>query len=451
MQLRTNTVALQHKSVHPMQFNIVSLFPEFFDSPLTVALMGKARETGLLRFDFFNPRDHAHDRHRSVDDRPYGGGPGMVMMLEPLVQALRAIPSEKAKGRILVMAPSGEPFCQQQARQWASEGQLTLVCGRYEGIDARLSEIFDIEYVNVGDAVLNGGETAALHIIEAVARLVPGFMGKEESGHDESFSDGLLEYPHYTRPEEFEGHSVPEILRSGDHARIAAWRHEKSLQATLYGRPALLSEAGITQKDAEYLDLQPRKRMGRNLSIALLHYPVIIEGKNSGCSSLTNLDIHDIARSSCTYGLGAFYVASPLDDQMQVLADILHHWTDGAGGKSNADRKKAFSVVRPVRLLADAVADLTKQTGQKPLLLGTSARWPSAKDAVPQVTPQGVRRWLQDTPVLLLLGTGHGLAPEVLAQCDGILRPLRYLDGYNHLSVRAAAAIVADRILGDIY
>ncbi|MEG2173817.1 MAG: tRNA (guanosine(37)-N1)-methyltransferase TrmD [Desulfovibrionaceae bacterium] len=434
-----------------MHFNIISLFPEFFDSPLSAALMGKARQSGILAVDFFNPRDHTTDNHHSVDDRPYGGGPGMVMLLDPLVQSLRSITPESARGRILVMAPSGEPFCQAKARQWALEKHLTLVCGRYEGIDARLADLFDIEYVNVGDAVLNGGETAALHIIEAVSRLVPGFMGKEESGDDESFSAGLLEYPHYTRPEAFEGHAVPEILRSGDHARIAAWRHEKSLQATLRVRPALLAEAPLNQKDAAYLDLQPRRRLGRNLNIALLHYPVIIEGKNSGCSSLTNLDIHDIARSSCTYGLGGFYVASPLDDQMQVLADILHHWTAGAGGRGNADRKKAFSVVRPVRLLEDAVADLAARTGQQPLLLGTSARWADGKDKVPQLSPSGVRQWLEHSPVLLILGTGHGLAPEVLALCDGIMRPIRYLDGYNHLSVRAAAAIVADRILGDIY
>lgn len=434
-----------------MQFNIVSLFPEFFHSPLSTALLGKACQSGAVHFDFFNPRDHSTDKHRTVDDRPYGGGPGMVMLLEPLVQALRSIPREKGTGRILVMAPSGEPFCQAKARQWATEGDLTLVCGRYEGIDARLAELFDLEYVNVGDAVLNGGETAALHIIEAVSRLVPGFMGKEESGDDESFSAGLLEYPHYTRPEEFEGLAVPEILRSGDHARIARWRHEKSLQATLKQRPELLSEAPLCQNDAEFLDLQMRKRLGRNLYIALMHYPVIIEGKNSGCSSLTNLDIHDIARSSCTYGLGGFYVISPLDDQMRVLADIVGHWTEGAGGKSNADRKKAFSLVRPVSLLADAVADVSARSGQKPLLLGTSARWPAGKDAPAQICPAGVRDWLERDCVMLLLGTGHGLAPEVLAQCDGILRPVRYLDGYNHLSVRAAAAIVADRILGDVY
>lgn len=431
-----------------MQFNIVSLFPEFFQSPLSAALMGKACQSAVLDVAFYNPRDHATDKHRSVDDRPYGGGPGMVMMLEPLVASLRSIPK---RGRILVMAPSGKPLCQTMARQWATEQHLTLVCGRYEGIDARLSDIFEVEYVSVGDAVLNGGETAALHIIEAVSRLVPGFMGKEESGDDESFSTGLLEYPHYTRPEEFEGHRVPDMLRSGDHARIAAWRHEKSLSATMHTRPDLLAEANITQKDAEYLDLQARTRLGRNLNIALLHYPVCIEGKNSGCSSLTNLDIHDIARSSCTYGLGGFYVVSPLDDQMQVLDGIIHHWTEGAGGRSNADRKKAFSMVRPARLLEEAIADLTARTGQKPMLLGTSARWPHAKSTVPQVTPSTVREWLTHSPVLLILGTGHGLAPEVLDLCNGIMRPVRFLDGYNHLSVRAAAAIVADRILGDIY
>lgn len=429
-----------------MHFHIVSLFPEFFDSPLAVSLMGRAREAGLVSFSFHNPRDAATDPHHSVDDRPYGGGPGMVMRPEPLARTLRDLPRP---GRLLVMAPGGRPFTQAMARELAADADVTLICGRYEGLDARVGEVFPLEYISVGDAVLNGGETAALAVAEAVARLVPGFMGKEESGEEESFSTGLLEYPHYTRPEIFEGRAVPDVLRSGDHARIADWRRERALETTLRTRPDLLAEAPLDARDAASLDAFPRERPGRNLRLALVHYPVIIEGKNSGASSLTNLDIHDIARSSCTYGLGGFYVTTPLDDQMQVLEDILRHWMRGPGAVGNPDRTRALSLVCPVRSIEEATARMQADVGQRPLLVGTSARWPETKNAPPLLTPGAVREWLRRSPVLLLLGTGHGLAPEVLAACDGILRPLRFMDGYNHLSVRAAAAIVTDRILGD--
>ena len=429
-----------------MHFHIVSLFPEFFDSPLQTALMHKAREAGLVDFSLHNPRDHGLGVHRSVDDRPYGGGPGMVLMLEPLLATLRGI---DRPGRILVMAPGGKPFTQALARQLAEDSQCTLVCGRYEGFDARLADLCPVEYVSVGDVVLNGGEVPALAVIEAVARLIPGFMGKEESGTEESFSASLLEYPHYTRPEVFEGQAVPEILRSGDHGKIAAWRREQSLSATLGVRPDLLHTAELTEKDAAHLAALPRRRLGRNLHVALVHHPVIIEGKNSGSSSLTNLDIHDIARSSRTYGLGGFFVTTPLHDQRQVLEGILHHWLHGPARTSHPDRAEALSLVQGVACIEDAVAEVEKTAGQKPLLVGTTARWPGKKCAAPQISFARTRQWLTEKPVLLLLGTGHGLAPEVLTHCDGLLRPLRFLDGYNHLSVRAAAAILLDRILGD--
>lgn len=425
-----------------MRFTVVSLFPEFFASPLSTALLAKGQEGGVVEFALVNPRDAATDRHRTVDDRPYGGGPGMVMLPDPMAQTLRAI---DRPGRMLMMAPKGRPFTQALARELAQEDAVTIICGRYEGIDARIEELFPIEPVSMGDFVLNGGETAALAVIEAVARLVPGFMGKEESGTEESFSAGVLEYPHYTRPETFEGLTVPDVLRSGDHGRIAAWRRERSLATTLATRPDILAEAQLDATDMETLRMLGRPRPGRNLHCALVHYPVAIKDKNSGATSLTNLDIHDIGRSSCTYGLGGFYVTTPLEDQRRLLDQLLHHWTKGAGSTGNPDRATALGRVTPVSYVHEAVADVTRRTGQKPVVVGTSARGPG------DLTIGRVRTMLTDRPVLLLFGTGQGLAPEVLEECDGILRPLRWMDGYNHLSVRAAAAIIMDRLLGDCY
>ena len=427
-----------------MHCNIVTLFPEFFTSPLNAALMGRAREAGLISFAFFNPRDYALDKHRSVDDRPYGGGPGMVMMLEPLLRCLRGI---EKPGRILVPSPGARPFTQSRARALAAEERMTILCGRYEGLDARLGELAPLEYASVGEAVVNGGEAAALMMMEAVARLVPGFMGKEASGDDESFSRGLLEYPHYTRPDRFEGIPVPEVLRCGDHGKIADWRRERSLESTLRLRPELLAEAELDERDADFLRAMPQERLGRNLSICLVHYPVLLKTKNPGASSLTNLDIHDIARSSCAYGLGGLYVSTPLSDQAQILREILRYWTLGAGAASNPDRAQALSLVRHVPEIADAVADIAERTGQRPLMLGSSAEWRKP----PVYAPRMVRAALASGPVLLLLGTSHGLAPEALAACDGQLRPLRFLDTYRRFSVRAAATACLDRILHDFY
>lgn len=423
-----------------MHWNIVSLFPEFFSSPLSCALMQKGRDAGLVDFLLANPRDAAADKHRTVDDRPYGGGPGMVMMLDPLVKTLRTIP---CLGRILLMSPKGRPFTQKYAQELSQESNLTLICGRYEGIDARLESLFPIEPVSIGDIVLNGGETAALAVIEAVSRLLPGFMGHEESGEDESFSGGLLEYPHYTRPEEYEGLTVPEILRSGDHARIERWRRDEALRATLSVRPELLGTACLTERDVECLRVSKGPHVGRNLFLALVHYPVLSAQKKSLAVSLTNLDIHDIARSSCTYGLGGLYVTTPLEDQQKLLSVLLAHWVNGPGSVANPDRAKALSLVSGVAYVQDAVDDIVRKTGRCPRVIATSARGTGSLNFTE------LREILREEPVLVLLGTSHGLAPQILDQCDGLLPPIRGCSDYNHLSVRAAAAITLDRIFGD--
>lgn len=432
-----------------MLYTLVTLFPEWFHSPLSTGLMARAREAGLVDFAFANPRDRATDRHRTVDDRPYGGGPGMVLMAEPLAATIRSL---DRPGRILALTPGGRPFHQAMARELAAEPALTLVCGRYEGFDARLFQALPVEPVCVGDAVLNGGEAAALAIIEATARLLPGFMGKEESGEEESFSRGLLEYPHYTRPENFEGFEVPEVLLSGDHARVAAWRRQAALLTTLKYRPGLLDDAPLTAADRSLLAKRPRFRPGKNLYVALLHHPVLLKEKMSGTTSLTNLDIHDIARISRTYGSGGVFIVTPLEDQRRLLDTLLDHWTGGRGASSNPDRAEALRLVRPAESLEAAVQALAVRCGVPPLVVGTSAR-PTldkkGREVRPAVPFADIRQRLGERPVLLLLGTGHGLAPEVLARCDALLPPLRWMDEYNHLPVRAAAAILMDRLLGD--
>jgi tRNA (guanine37-N1)-methyltransferase len=436
-----------------VRFTILTLFPEFFQGPLTCAQVARAREAGLLDFDLVNPRDFSTGRHQHVDDRPYGGGPGMVMLPDPLAAALKSVASP---GRKLVLAPSGRPLTQAFARELACEPALTLVCGRYEGIDERLLEAEGLEPVCVGEAVLNGGEAAALCLVEAVARLVPGFMGKEESGDAESFSDGLLEHPHYTRPEVYLGRQVPEILRGGSHAAIARWRREASLLRTLERRPELLREAPLDGADLNFLrGLKRPAALGRSLFLCLLHHPVLDKAGKTATVSLTNLDIHDMCRVSRTYELGGVLLATPLDDQRELGQRLLSHWTEGAGGRANPDRAQALRLGRMVTGLDEAVGWVASQTGLVPKIVATCARtgYRSARGRKERMIaftpPSAVRGWLKETPVLLVLGTGHGLAPEVLTRADAIVSPVRGFSAYNHLPVRSAAAILVDRLLGD--
>jgi len=431
-----------------MNFHLVSIFPHYFESPLSSGLMGKAVESGLVNIDHVDVRHFAGDIHKSVDDRPFGGGPGMLLKLDPMVKALESI---EKPGRILMMSPRGKALSQSQSRALSQEEDVTLICGRYEGIDERLLNIYDIELVSVGDFVLNGGEAGAVCLIESVARLLPGFMGHSDSGDEESFSAGLLEYPHYTRPDDWNGHKVPEVLRGGNHGAIAEWRRTCSLKATLEDRPDIMPEASLTVEDIDYLRTLSRTRLGRNLYIALCHYPVVNKFGEKVAVSVTNLDLHDMSRVARSYGLGGFYATTPIEDQKALAEQLLTHWKKGAGSIANPDRAEAFSKVKVFDDIDAAVLDIEAQTGQCPRLAATSARLDRRKNAKPALTYKELQGWLANSPVLLIFGTGHGLAEEVLSKTEGVLRPVRFLDDYNHLSVRSAVAIIVDRLIADEY
>lgn len=224
-----------------MRFTILTLFPEMFAGPLTASVIGRAAGAGTLRIDFVDPRDFAQGRHRQVDDAPYGGGEGMVMKPEPLVAAIEHVRQAHAPDRVCLLSPQGRVFDQAAARELAAcAGGVALVCGRYEGVDERVRDFVD-EELCVGDYVLSGGEAAAWVVVDAVGRLAPGVLGNPASLHHESFEGGLLEYPQYTRPPVFRGRAVPEVLLSGDHARIADWRRERSIERTRRRRPDLLT------------------------------------------------------------------------------------------------------------------------------------------------------------------------------------------------------------------
>jgi tRNA (guanine37-N1)-methyltransferase len=226
---------------------VLTLFPEMFPGPLGVSLAGKALASGLWALEARDIRDSATDRHRSVDDTPAGGGPGMVLRADVVAEAIDAAEISADRPRLL-MSPRGRPLTQSRVVELAAGSGPLIVCGRFEGIDQRVIEARNLEEVSIGDYVLSGGEIAAMALIDACVRLLPGVMGKLASGADESFSDGLLEYPQYTRPQEFEGQPIPEILLSGDHARVAAWRRAEAEALTRARRPDLLIAGTKRQK-----------------------------------------------------------------------------------------------------------------------------------------------------------------------------------------------------------
>lgn len=238
-----------------MQISVVSLFPEMVDTIADFGIVGRALDRGLISLDVENPRDHTSDAHRTVDDRPYGGGPGMVMKFEPLAAALRASRARLPRGSpVVYLSPQGTVFDQAAARRYARLPGLLLLAGRYEGIDERLIESQVDEELSLGDFVLSGGEIAAMAVIDAVVRLLPGALGDEESAQQDSFEGGLLDCPHYTRPDSVEGRRVPEVLMSGDHAKIARWRQKQALGRSMLRRPDMLEKLDLDDEQRALLD-----------------------------------------------------------------------------------------------------------------------------------------------------------------------------------------------------
>jgi tRNA (guanine37-N1)-methyltransferase len=235
-----------------MRVDVLTLFPEVFEPLLSTSMLGIARERGALEFAAHDLRQWALPGvHRQVDDAPYGGGPGMVMRPEPLFDGIRAVSTVDPRvPYVILTTPRGAPLTQELAESLSQKDRLLIVCGRYEGVDERVTALVDLE-VSIGDYVLSGGEVPAMAIVDAVSRLLPGVLGDERSAEDESFADGLLEYPHYTRPALYEDMDVPEVLLSGDHARIAAWRRRESVLRTARRRPDLLAAARLTPQERE--------------------------------------------------------------------------------------------------------------------------------------------------------------------------------------------------------
>ncbi len=237
-----------------IRFDVLSVFPEMLDSPLRFSLLKKAREKGLIEVGLHDIREWTEDKHHMTDDAPYGGGCGMVMKVEPVERALAAVKRADAEPLVILMTPQGETFNQKIAAQLSEQKQIIMICGRYEGVDERIREHLADREISIGDYILTGGELCALVIIDAVSRLIPGVLGNDESVATESFSQGLLEYPQYTRPAEYKGWCVPDVLISGNHAQISRWQRAAALRRTWQRRPDLLEKMELSGEDRKILE-----------------------------------------------------------------------------------------------------------------------------------------------------------------------------------------------------
>jgi len=425
-----------------MRIHLVTIFPEIFDSFLATSLVGKAVESGQVQIRFVDPRDFTSDRHRSTDDTPFGGGGGMVMRPEPVIAALESI--EGASHRVL-LTPQGTPLSQRILQELQQRGELALVCGRYEGFDERIRHFVDRE-ISLGDFVLNGGEVAAMAVIDGVTRLVPGVLGNASSVETESHSEGLLEYPQYTRPRELRGLQVPDVLVGGDHEAIRRWRRLQMLLRTAERRPDIWRRFVSTDEDRLLLEQAvqgPLRDLAGRSYLALMHHPVHDREGNVITTAITNLDLHDIARSCRTYGMAGYFVVTPLSSQQELARRIAGHWQTGYGATHNPSRGEALALLEVVEDLERAVERVVQREGQAPLLVATTATTRPG-----QVRLASVAQAAGERPLLLLLGTGWGLTDDVLDAAGLVLSALRGPSDYNHLSVRSAAAILLDRLFG---
>ena len=429
-----------------MRYDILTLFPEFFESPFSFGILKKAQEKNLISINTHDIREYSEDKHKTVDDTPYGGGGGMLMKAGPVGSAIKDVKSNDSKSIVVLTTPDGEKFSDKTARELADYDQIVIVCGRYEGVDERIRELYIDREISIGDYVLSGGENAASIIVESVSRFIPGVLGNDQSPENDSFTQNLLEYPQYTRPEEFEGKKVPDILLSGNHTDIDEWRKKESIKKTFIKRPDLLDKALLSNKEIDQIkQLKEDSSPSFKAYIALIHYPVYNNRFKIINTAFTNLDVHDIARSATTYGIKRFYLVQPNLEQQKLVNRVLNHWIEGEGSSFNKSRSEALNLVELIDTVEDVVVEIEKKEGEKPVTIVTDARSTDNMIGFSELRELIFKE--SQKPYLILLGTGWGLAKEIMESADYTLKPVSGYTNYNHLSVRSAAAVILDRLL----
>ena len=415
-----------------MKITILTAFPDLMKNYLSASVLGRGIAKGRLEVEVLYIRDFAEGSYRQIDDYSYGSG-GMVLMAEPLQKALESLRTN-GESFLVYPSPQGTRLHQELVEDLSRKEHLIILCGHYEGIDERfVQKNVDLE-ISIGDFVLTGGEMPAMAIVDAISRLIPGVVGKSEAVREDSFFGGMLDNPHYTRPSEWNGIKVPEILLSGDEKAINKWRRRQAVERTLKRRPDIVGRAGIMPW------------LSKGAYVMEVHYPVLDKRGEKSSTAITGMDLHDIARACRTYGIKKYLLVTPLQQQREMAQKIVTHWTEGWGASYNHDRSEAFSTLKIFASVNRALKWVREREKTEPFKIATTAK--SVGGAVHWLSLK--RRILEeDLAPVFIFGTGWGLHQDVIDDADSIMTPIAGgLDSWNHLSVRSAVSITLDRFFG---
>lgn len=415
-----------------MKITVITAFPELMRNYLASSVLGRGIAAGKLEAEVVDIRDFSEGSYRQIDDYCYGSG-GMMLMAEPLAKAVESV-SGGAKPYVVYPSPQGVRLHQELVEDLARKEHLVIVCGHYEGVDERFTEKYVDMEISLGDFVLTGGEMPAMAIVDAVSRLIPGVVGSESSVEEDSFYSGMLDTPHYTRPAQWRGERVPEVLLNGDAKAIERWRRRQSVERTLDRRPDIAGRAGIIPW------------LSGGAYVMEVHYPVLDKRGEKSSTAITGMDLHDIARACRTYGIKKYLLVTPIAQQREMAKRIAGHWTSGWGADYNPDRREAFSTLKIFASVQKAIAWAEEKEKKPVFKIATTAK-----------RHAGAQHWLtlkreilrRDHSPLIIFGTGWGLHDEVMDTADAVMTPIcGGKDGWNHLSVRSAVSITLDRFFG---
>jgi tRNA (guanine37-N1)-methyltransferase len=432
-------------SLKMINISILTVFEQLYEPFVHTSLVGRAQEKEIVHIDVQSFFSYVQPKER-IDAATFGPGAGMLIRPDVVQKAVEDKEQRYGKAFKIFFSPRGQKVDQRVFETIAARMQenkhLMIIPARYEGMDARVEEEYADMVLSMGDFVIMGGDLPAMLLLEGVLRLLPGVVGKQESVTRDSFVGPFVDFPSYTEPVEWKGQRVPDIVRSGNHAAIEKWRSEHAVKITVLEHFTWLRSQRMTNSDKKLA-----QQCIPSHYVALMHCDVLVgEERKPGVTSVTSIDIHDIARSSKTYGIEEFFLVTPLVDQQKIVNKVLDFWKKGIGAEYNRCRYNAIQLVQLIHSLNDAIKKIEEKEGKKPLVIATSAQIADTQQLISYYDQQKV--WQHDRPVLLIFGTGQGLDPEIIKQCDYLLLPIDGFSEFNHLSVRSAVAIILDRWLG---
>lgn len=461
-----------------MKISIITVFPELYEKFFTTSIIAKACKNNLIEFNLTRLSDMCKPKER-IDEPTCGHGPGMIIKPHVIEHAIDTCQKNHGPGLKIFFSPQGKKINQKtlqifadifssnrkttnnaiqkitsnkllpkyishknnHKQKFCNLNHLILICSRYEGIDARVEEYYADAILSIGDYILMGGDLPAQVFLEGLLRCIPNIIGKQDSVEKESFSSSFLDYPEYGLPKQWKNMDIPEIILSGNHKAIDEWRKKQAFKKTIVERFDWFRKSNPSEKDIQYC-----KKIIPPHYVALMHTDIILKGGRIGCSSITSLDLHDISRSSATYGIENVFMVTPLKDQQAIINELLDFWKSEIGQKYNKSRHEAVSKVIPISELDKVIDFIQKKEQKKPLVITTSAKKHNHAKTIDYYSQGTI--WNKNKPVLFVFGTGQGLCDKIIDKSDFLLTPINGITNYNHLSVRSAVAITLDRWFG---